>query len=500
MSHVDKGALHAYLDGSLDEYPQAEAERVREHLDGCAVCAEMLEAERKVRADAEAMLALAVPDVDLPSLEELRAYVKRTRPIRQTASVRIYRMGWAASVVLALGTGWMLRGGALLESPQAERADFRAEPGDPSPNVAERSALSEEPTEPMDATAEGRVNEAVEVRGGAEAAEGDRMRARASVPLGRVGQADQTASLGGGYAASAERSADGAAPQTPSAKVSEAEARSAGALRAEAQEGGAPGSTTFEIVAREAERLETERLETEMVGASALAPADVAGADEVGEVVAFADALGDGAAPPIDDDDATGADIDGADIDGVNVSEVEPARSAVPSLAEPSSAADDPLDGVRTASASSPSADTGRSATDDDSSQRKERRRADSPVAVTSALEQAGVGSRQAPAEDDEQRRVEEVSMAVPGHELLSVTNLGEGTTPVGVQVVQRLEGGELLEIFHLQPEIEPSILLRRDDGVNEVSVLAENGWIVMRGRLTIEELEGLLASLFPED
>ena len=25
MSHVDEGALHAYLDGALDEYPPAEA-------------------------------------------------------------------------------------------------------------------------------------------------------------------------------------------------------------------------------------------------------------------------------------------------------------------------------------------------------------------------------------------------------------------------------------------------------------------------------------------
>ena len=33
MSHVDDGALHAYLDGALEEYPIAEARRVREHLE-----------------------------------------------------------------------------------------------------------------------------------------------------------------------------------------------------------------------------------------------------------------------------------------------------------------------------------------------------------------------------------------------------------------------------------------------------------------------------------
>ena len=91
MSHVDKGALHAYLDGALDEYAQAEATRIRDHLDQCAECGEQLEIERMLRADAQAMLGLAAPDVDLPSLEELRAYVKRTRPVRQTMSVRMYR-------------------------------------------------------------------------------------------------------------------------------------------------------------------------------------------------------------------------------------------------------------------------------------------------------------------------------------------------------------------------------------------------------------------------
>ena len=46
MSHVDEGALHAYLDGALDEYPAAEGRRVREHLDLCPECAERLEVER----------------------------------------------------------------------------------------------------------------------------------------------------------------------------------------------------------------------------------------------------------------------------------------------------------------------------------------------------------------------------------------------------------------------------------------------------------------------
>lgn len=122
MSHVDEGALHAYLDGALDEYPQAEAERIRGHLDACAECAERLEEERRLRSDAHAMLDLAAPAVEAPGLEELRAYVERTRP-RKSRIGRMQRLGWAASVVLALGAGWMIREGQL----QTRALDVRQE-------------------------------------------------------------------------------------------------------------------------------------------------------------------------------------------------------------------------------------------------------------------------------------------------------------------------------------------------------------------------------------
>jgi len=114
MSHVDEGALHAYLDGALEEYPAAEARAVREHLEVCAACRERLEVERGVRDEAASILGLAVPEVEVPSFEELRAYVRANASGRSSVSVRIYRLGWAASIVLALGTGWMLRGGQVV--------------------------------------------------------------------------------------------------------------------------------------------------------------------------------------------------------------------------------------------------------------------------------------------------------------------------------------------------------------------------------------------------
>jgi len=113
MSHVDDGTLHAYLDGALDEYPTAEAERVREHLDVCPECRGRLEAERAIKDQAASILSATVPRVDVPSLEELRSYVRAKAPRTSTGSSHLHRLGWAASIAVALGTGWMLGGGRL---------------------------------------------------------------------------------------------------------------------------------------------------------------------------------------------------------------------------------------------------------------------------------------------------------------------------------------------------------------------------------------------------
>jgi len=148
MSHVDEGALHAYLDGALDEYPVAEARRVREHLDACAECAERLAAERRTRERADEILALAAPRVEAPTFEDLRAYVRRNQPVTTRVSVRLYRMGWAASVALALGTGWMLRGGAVdpMLSPGSGAAlESRATAAEATADVAEADAPANAP-------------------------------------------------------------------------------------------------------------------------------------------------------------------------------------------------------------------------------------------------------------------------------------------------------------------------------------------------------------------
>jgi hypothetical protein len=117
MSHVDDGALHAYLDGALDELPSARADSIRRHLEACARCAARLEVERRVRQDARRILSLAVPEVEPPSFEELRAYAAADVVEPKTSSSRLYRLGWAASVLLAIGVGWLVRDGQLDRFP-----------------------------------------------------------------------------------------------------------------------------------------------------------------------------------------------------------------------------------------------------------------------------------------------------------------------------------------------------------------------------------------------
>jgi anti-sigma factor ChrR (cupin superfamily) len=129
MSHVDDGALHAFLDGALEALPPEEAARIRDHLAACPSCAARLEEERSIRAEASTILADAMPALDgLPTFEELRAQAAARGPSQaDRSSGRLQKMAWAASIVLALGAGWMLRqatapSGALQRALEGSRA------------------------------------------------------------------------------------------------------------------------------------------------------------------------------------------------------------------------------------------------------------------------------------------------------------------------------------------------------------------------------------------
>ena len=102
MSHVDEGTLHAYLDGAL---PPAERSQVDVHLAGCPECREWLAEARALIARADGLLALALPaERAAPPLHELRR-----RPLWRRVG---WPIAWAASLTLAVGLGWVLRGRA----------------------------------------------------------------------------------------------------------------------------------------------------------------------------------------------------------------------------------------------------------------------------------------------------------------------------------------------------------------------------------------------------
>ncbi len=178
--HLTNGELHAWLDGALEQLGGVRAGEVREHLRACAACREALVGEERVRTHAAEVLALAVPSVaEAPPFELI---VERARgrdeapPVRRAS--RLARLGWAASVVIALGAGWTARELGL-HARMGEPAATRSDPGSGAEgvaaagdmaNVAERDAPSGGRLDERGAIAEERVAEAPAVRNAADVA------------------------------------------------------------------------------------------------------------------------------------------------------------------------------------------------------------------------------------------------------------------------------------------------------------------------------------------
>ena len=117
MSHVDEGALHAYLDGAL---PPDERSQVETHLAGCTECQERLAEAQALIARADALLGLALPEKRAaPPLHELR------RPLWWRVR---WPVAWAASIMLAVSVGWMLRGRPIEQETVARAAPDTSPP------------------------------------------------------------------------------------------------------------------------------------------------------------------------------------------------------------------------------------------------------------------------------------------------------------------------------------------------------------------------------------
>jgi len=148
MSHVDDGALHAYLDGEL---PPVERVRLEAHVAECAPCRTRLDEERALIERASGLLGLAQPpERAMPPLHQLR------RP-RLAWRLRV-PIAWAASVVLALGLGYYIGGenpGPVMPLAGAREEDSMAPVND---QLAFQNRLPA-PTSPPPAVAKARTPE-----------------------------------------------------------------------------------------------------------------------------------------------------------------------------------------------------------------------------------------------------------------------------------------------------------------------------------------------------
>jgi hypothetical protein len=138
MPHVDDGTLHALLDGALRAEDPEGAAAVEQHLARCEDCRARLDAAAELRDGARSILDAAAPATvaAVPDFGEVKARAgsrradadptaggtRRHAPRRRAATQARWtrRAAWAASLVVALGTGYLLRDLAGPPAPTAE--------------------------------------------------------------------------------------------------------------------------------------------------------------------------------------------------------------------------------------------------------------------------------------------------------------------------------------------------------------------------------------------
>jgi hypothetical protein len=118
MSHIDEGTLHAYLDRAAQ--PNGDWREIEDHLATCPECRERLVEARALRERAAAILKASGPAaVSQPPFDAVLARAGRGRSRRVFGLDRLRALGWAASIALAVGVGWMARGALNpLRSPE----------------------------------------------------------------------------------------------------------------------------------------------------------------------------------------------------------------------------------------------------------------------------------------------------------------------------------------------------------------------------------------------
>jgi hypothetical protein len=107
MQHLDDGRLQAWLDRDRSGISEAEAMEIEDHVASCQACAARLAELEGTSDQARSLLAVAGPSgVQAPDYEDV---VRRSRRGRPSSRGGRWWMaaGWAASLVAALGLGWL---------------------------------------------------------------------------------------------------------------------------------------------------------------------------------------------------------------------------------------------------------------------------------------------------------------------------------------------------------------------------------------------------------
>lgn len=114
MPHATEGELHAWVDGALASVDPERAMALASHLQSCEDCQARLESARAGRDRSAELLSAALgPAAEPPPFETILREAGRTEggaggPDRSAApGARARRVAWAASLVVALGAGWM---------------------------------------------------------------------------------------------------------------------------------------------------------------------------------------------------------------------------------------------------------------------------------------------------------------------------------------------------------------------------------------------------------
>lgn len=129
MRHLDEGRLQAWLDGPRAGLADDERAQIARHLEACAECAGRLDALRGETERAGVLLGTPLPGGP-PAFDDVVARAERVggAPSTRRPARRWRATGWAASIVLAAGAGWMAndlirRDPVAVSRPAAVRTD-----------------------------------------------------------------------------------------------------------------------------------------------------------------------------------------------------------------------------------------------------------------------------------------------------------------------------------------------------------------------------------------